>query len=60
MAVPTLIRAKRAAEARAAAQQEYVAAVRAAHAEGFSLRQIGQSVGVSHVEVLRLVRTTDA
>ena len=60
MPVPVLIRAQRAARARAEAQEAYVAAVREAHAAGYSLRQIGQSVGVSHVEVLRLVRTADS
>jgi transposase-like protein len=41
---------------RAAAEQEWRVAIRAAHAEGMSLRAIAECVGVAHTRVLQIVR----
>jgi transposase-like protein len=41
---------------RATTEQEWRAAIRAAHAEGMSLRAISECVGVAHTRVLQIVR----
>jgi len=51
-----LTRAKRAAARRASAMQEYRDAVRAAHEEGHTTREIAQAVGTSHVAVVKLLQ----
>lgn len=51
-----LSRVRRAASRRAAASDEYRAAIIAAHAQGHSLREIAEAAGVSHVAVLQMVK----
>lgn len=50
------VRATRADEAMADARREFVSAIRQAHAEGLSQRQIARAVGRSQPEVARLIR----
>lgn len=52
----SLAHVKRAAKARERANVAYHDAIRAAHADGHSLRSIGAAAGVSHVRVLKIVR----
>lgn len=47
---------KRAARRRASADTDLRTAIRAAHADGVTLRKIGDAAGLSHVHVLRIVR----
>lgn len=49
-------RIKKAIKNRERSDAEWVAALRAAHADGLSLRAIAALAGVSHVRVLQLVR----
>lgn len=51
-----LARVTKAARARAASEREWRAAIKAAHADGRSLRKIGAAAGVSHPRVLQIVR----
>jgi DNA-directed RNA polymerase specialized sigma24 family protein len=53
--VPVLIQAQRAARARDEAAEAYRAAVVAASEAGYSLREIAQAVGTSHVAVKGLI-----
>lgn len=57
MADNTIAAAKRAARRRASAESDYRAAIRAAHNAGHSLRTIGEAVGVSHVAILKTLRS---
>ena len=41
---------------RIASEQEWRDGIRAAHAEGMSLRAIAECVGVAHTRVLQIVR----
>jgi DNA-binding SARP family transcriptional activator len=41
---------------RAESEEAWRAAIRAAHAEGMSLRAIAECVGVAHTRVLQIVR----
>jgi hypothetical protein len=47
---------KRATTRRSEANAAWRAAIREAHAEGSSLRQIAAAAGVSHVRILQIVR----
>jgi hypothetical protein len=47
---------KRATARRSEANASWRAAIRHAHAEGSSLRQIAVAAGVSHVRILQIVR----
>jgi transposase-like protein len=47
---------KRATARRAESETAWRAAIRQAHAEGSSLRQIAAAAGVSHVRILQIVR----
>jgi hypothetical protein len=47
---------KRATARRSEANASWRAAIREAHAEGASLRQIAAAAGVSHVRILQIVR----
>jgi hypothetical protein len=51
----SLARVRRATKRRAAAEQEWRDAIRAA-AENNTLRAVGEAAGVTHVRVLQLVR----
>jgi hypothetical protein len=51
-----LARVKRATRKRAASEQEWRAAVRAAVSDGASLRAVGEAANVSHVRVLQITR----
>lgn len=51
-----LTKVRRAALARHQADERWRAAIRAAHAAGHSLREIGEAAGVSHVRVLKILR----
>jgi hypothetical protein len=47
---------KRATARRSEANASWRAAIRQAHAEGSSLRQIAAAAGVTHVRILQIVR----
>jgi hypothetical protein len=47
---------KRATARRSEANVSWRAAIREAHAEGLSLRQIAAAAGVSHVRILQIVK----
>lgn len=51
-----LARVKRATKRRAESDRAWRDAIREAHAEGESLREIAKAAGVSHVRVLQIVR----
>jgi transposase-like protein len=51
-----LITVKRATARRAESEASWRAAIRQAHAEGSSLRQIAAAAGVSHVRILQIVK----
>jgi len=52
----SLTAVKRAASRRVSAEQTFRAAIRAAHADGKSLRAIAEVAGVAHTRVLQIVR----
>lgn len=56
MSTPQLRNLKRAAARAADAREGLEAAIRAAHADGESLRKIADIAGVSHEQVRRVVR----
>lgn len=56
-APPELSAVKRAARRRASADSDYRAAIRAAHDAGHSLRAIAEAAGVSHVAILKTLRS---
>jgi hypothetical protein len=47
---------KRATARRSEANASWRAAIRQAHAEGSSLRQIAAAAGVTHVRILQIIR----
>jgi hypothetical protein len=51
-----LINVRRATARRTEANDSWRAAIREAHAEGASLRQIAAAAGVSHVRILQITR----
>jgi transposase-like protein len=51
-----LTRVRRATTRRASALDAWREAIRAAVANGYSMREVGQAAGISHVQVLRIVR----
>jgi hypothetical protein len=53
-----LTKLRRVSKRRASAEEEWRSAVLEAHAAGIPLRTIGEAAGVSHVQVLRIVRAT--
>ena len=53
-----LARVRRAAKTRAKTDAEWRDAIRAARAEGKTLRQIAEAAGVSNVAVLNITRQT--
>lgn len=56
MAINSLTRVRRAASRRVSVMDDYRAALKAAEADGHSLREIAKAAGVSHVAVLKMLR----
>lgn len=57
-AADSLKRVKRAANKRVYANEEFLAAIKQAHADGWSLRTIGNTASISHSRVLQIVRAS--
>lgn len=53
---PPLRRVQKAARDRERAELQWKTTIIAAHAEGFSLREIAEAAGVGHTRVLQIVR----
>jgi transposase-like protein len=51
-----LTRVKRATTRRASALEAWRESIRAAVRSGYSMREVGEAAGISHVQVLRIVR----
>ena len=60
MSDEALARLRRATRARAAAREEWRAAIVGAYARGVPIRQIGEAADVSHIRVLQIVHSGSA